>query len=63
MSARAVGVVAGGLLLAVAAATAIGLPADDTAVLIASSFGVSLAAYGAGWPLRARCRVYSVSPP
>jgi len=56
VSARAVGVVAGGLLLAVAAATAIGLPADDTAVLIASSFGVSLAAYGAGWPLLRRSR-------
>jgi signal transduction histidine kinase len=49
-------VVAAGLLLAAAAAGAIGLPAHDTAVLIANSFGVALAAYGAGWLALRRSR-------
>ncbi|HEV7761245.1 MAG TPA: histidine kinase dimerization/phospho-acceptor domain-containing protein, partial [Acidimicrobiales bacterium] len=50
------GVVAGGLLIAIAAAAAIGLPADDTAVLIACSFGVGLLAYAVGWCVLRRSR-------
>jgi signal transduction histidine kinase len=50
------GVVAGGLLIAGAAAAAIGLPADDTAVLIACSFGVALLAYAVGWCVLRRSR-------
>jgi signal transduction histidine kinase len=49
-------VVTGGLVLAAAVAATIGLPAHDTAVLIASSFGVALAAYGAGWLALRRSR-------
>jgi signal transduction histidine kinase len=41
-------VVAGGLAVAVAVAAAVGIPADDAAVLIASSFGVALVAYALG---------------
>jgi signal transduction histidine kinase len=41
-------VVAGGLAVAVAVAAAVGTPADDAAVLIASSFGVALVAYALG---------------
>jgi signal transduction histidine kinase len=48
--------VAAGLLIAVAAAAANGLPAGDTAVLIASSFGVALIAYGLGWLALRRSR-------
>jgi signal transduction histidine kinase len=49
-------VVTAGLLLAAVAAAAVGLPAHDTAVLIVSSFGVALAAYGAGWLALRRSR-------
>ena len=56
MTGKATGVIAGGLLLAVAVAVAIGLPADDTAVLIGCSFGVALAAYGVGWLALRRSR-------
>jgi signal transduction histidine kinase len=49
-------VVAGGLVLAMAAAAAIGLPRHDTVVLVAFSFGVALAAYGAGWLALRRSR-------
>ena len=41
-------VVAGGLAVAVAVAAAVGIPGDDAAVLIASSFGVALVAYALG---------------
>jgi signal transduction histidine kinase len=41
-------VVAGGLAVAVAVAAIVGAPADDAASLIASSFGVALAAYALG---------------
>jgi signal transduction histidine kinase len=53
---KAGGVIAAGLLIAVAAAVAIGLPVRDTAVLIGLSFGVALAAYGAGWVALRRSR-------
>jgi signal transduction histidine kinase len=53
---KRVAVVTGGLLLAVGSAAAIGLPASDTAVLIASSFGVALLAYGVGWLALRRSR-------
>lgn len=49
-------VVACGLALAVVAATALGLPAADTAVLVASSFGVALGTYLAGRVALARSR-------
>jgi signal transduction histidine kinase len=41
-------VVAGGLAVAVAVSAAVGIPGDDAVVLIASSFGVALVAYGLG---------------
>jgi signal transduction histidine kinase len=41
-------VVAGGLVVAVAVAAAVGIPGDDAVVLIASSFGVALVAYALG---------------
>lgn len=56
MTAKTAGVLGGGLLLAVAAAAAIGLPADDTALLIGCSFGVALVAYGGGWLALRRSR-------
>ena len=49
-------VVAGGMLVAVVAAAALDLPADDTAVLVALSFGVALATYAAGRLALARVR-------
>jgi signal transduction histidine kinase len=49
-------VVAGGLLVAIAAAIALDLPAGDTAVLVALSFGVALATYAVGRPALARVR-------
>jgi signal transduction histidine kinase len=55
-TATRVGVVAGGLVIAVVAAAAIGLPADDTAVLIGCSFGVALIAYAVGWCVLRRSR-------
>jgi len=45
---RVVAVLAGGLVTAGVAATLFGLPAGDTAVLVAISFGVALATYAAG---------------
>jgi signal transduction histidine kinase len=55
-TAKAAGVIAGGLLVAVLAAAAIGLPADDTQLLIAYSFGVALIAYAVGWCALRRSR-------
>ncbi|HEY8525766.1 MAG TPA: ATP-binding protein [Acidimicrobiales bacterium] len=49
-------VVAGGLAVAVAVAAAVGIPADDAVVLIASSFGVALAAYALGRGVLRRSR-------
>jgi signal transduction histidine kinase len=49
-------VVAGGLTLAVVAASALGLPAGDTAVLAASSFGVALVSYLVGRAALVRSR-------
>src|SRR5918995_1713980 len=46
-------VVAGGLAVAAAAAATLDMPGDDAVVLVATSFGVALAAYLAGhWALR-----------
>lgn len=53
---KAVVVAVGGLCIAVAAAVAIGLPADDTAVLVAVSFGVAVASYAVGWLALRRSR-------
>jgi signal transduction histidine kinase len=53
---KAVGVIAGGLLVAVAAALAVGMPARDTALLIGASFGVALFAYAIGWLALRRSR-------
>jgi signal transduction histidine kinase len=53
---KAVGAIAGGLVLAVVVAVAVGMPARDTAVLIAWSFGVALAAFGLGWLALRRSR-------
>jgi signal transduction histidine kinase len=44
----AIAVVVGGLAVAAVAAVSLGVPAGDAVVLVASSFGVSLAAYLAG---------------
>ena len=51
-----VAVVAAGLLVAVGAAVVLDLPADDTAVLVAWSFGVALATYALGRLALARVR-------
>lgn len=53
---KTVGVAVGGLCIAVAAAAAIGLPWDDTLVLVAVSFGVALGSYGLGWVALRRSR-------
>jgi signal transduction histidine kinase len=46
-------VVAGGLAVAAAAAATLDMPGDDAVVLVATSFGVALAAYvGGRWALR-----------
>ena len=53
---RAAAVVAVGLAVAVVAAASLGMPGDDAAVLVATSFGVALAAYGAGHAVLRRVR-------
>jgi signal transduction histidine kinase len=49
-------VIAGGLLVAAAAASGVGVPANDTRDLIAYSFGAALSVYVAGWVALRRSR-------
>jgi signal transduction histidine kinase len=49
-------VIAGGLVVAAAAASAVGVPANDTRDLIAYSFGAALSVYAAGWVALRRSR-------